>query len=67
MKQEFEIIHIHFNNYAPRNEYIGDVIEVSFINSSWVTNPIPEDQPYPVRGLDFPCNQDEKDYKINWV
>lgn len=66
MKQGFEIIHVHFNNYTPRNEYLADVVEISFVNKSWVDHPEWETNDYPVPGLDYPCNRDMKDYEIKW-
>jgi len=67
LKNKFEIIHIHFNNYTDRNAYVSDVVEVSFINKSLVNHPVPEDLPYPIPGLDFPCNPDKADYPIVWI
>lgn len=66
MKTVFEIIHVHYNNYGVRNEYLADVIEVTFINKSFEIHPEKETKPYPIPGLDFPCDREKEDYVIQW-
>lgn len=67
MKKQFEIIHVHFNNYSALNEWVADVIEVTFMHKSLVPSTELETELYPINGLDFPCHRGKPDYIMDWT
>lgn len=60
-------IHVHFNNYSDRNEWIADVIEITFMHQALRETASLDFRNYPLIGLDFPCNPEIADYEIRWV
>lgn len=76
LKDQYEIIHIHGNNYAGTftlyREYsdicFPDVVEMTFVKrSSILSQDIFKDTvSYPVEGLDYPNNLSKEDYKLRF-
>lgn len=78
LRKEFELIHIHGNNFKgtfcingqmPEGVVIPDVLEMTFVRKDKIS---PEDivQPpvkYPISGLDYPNDPLEKDYALDFI
>ena len=67
LKTHFEITHIHGNNFAGfiPNSRAPKVLEITFLKRNLIHEP-PTDQTitYPIPGLDYPNNRQEKDYPL---
>jgi hypothetical protein len=67
LKANFDLIHIHGNNYAYILNGMPDVIELTFVRKDKATSEIkPLNIGFPLPGLDFPNNPNEADYQIDW-
>jgi hypothetical protein len=66
LKEYFDIVHIHVNNYGKINaDKIPDVIEVTFENKKIFSGKSRlSDFQYPILNLDSPNNKRIADYKI---
>lgn len=60
LNPHFVLTHIHGNNWGGEFDYEGNklprVIELSFVNRKHITESTPDNQDYPIVGLDFPNN-----------
>jgi predicted O-methyltransferase YrrM len=62
--ENFDIFHMHANNWVERKHLIPNVIEISFVRKGFCLEEL--DGPYPVKGLDFPNCVGREDYKLDW-
>jgi hypothetical protein len=60
---QFHIAHVHANNYDKliENTNLPRTIEVTFINRAMISDPVFSSRSYPVKDLDFPCNEKDDD------
>ena len=60
LDKHFILVHVHGNNWGGEFDYEGHKVprvpELSFINRKYVTEYTPDNQDYPVVGVDFPNN-----------
>ena len=60
------LIHAHGNNYGPVKNIIPDVIELTYINKKYFSNPPKLNEiPLPIENLDFPCNPNAPEINMN--
>jgi hypothetical protein len=77
IEKYFVLCHIHGNNWGETWEYEGYTIpvtlELSFINKKFVNKCVPDEQDYPIEGLDIPNRPPDKegnvypDYKLTFL
>lgn len=67
----FILCHIHGNSWGDLWEYNGfqipKVLELSFINKKYVTQSEPDNQDYPIEGLDISNCPHRKDYNLEFL
>jgi len=67
----FILFHIHGNNWSKcwkfEKQLIPETFELSFINKKFVEKYEPDDQEYPIKGIDLPNNPTKKDYKLTFL
>ena len=60
LSKHFILVHVHGNNWGSEFEYEGfkvpRVPEFSFVNKRYVPEYAPDNQDYPIPGIDFPNN-----------
>jgi hypothetical protein len=62
LKEHFEIIHIHGNNYFPKSEIgLPIVLEMTLLNNKYKTKKVEYVNNFPIRGLDYPNNPFQED------
>ena len=68
LHKNFEIIHLHGNNYKSVNEEgLPNVIEITFLKKGKI-NTLKKKYKYnfPIKNLDFPCDPLNKDIEISF-
>lgn len=67
----FVLCHVHGNNWGGTFEFEGytipETLELAFINKKFVEKYEPDNQEYPINGLDVPNNPEKPDYKLNFL
>jgi len=66
----FRVVHVHGNNYAPRDPVSGfpDAVEITLIHEQLCPRPlVPIDVEYPRAGLDHPNHPGRPDYAITFA
>ncbi len=67
----FILCHVHGNNWGNTFEFEGymipETLELSFINKKFVEMHVPDDQEYPIAGLDVPNNPSKPDYSLDFL
>ena len=69
METDFLVAHVHGNNYSPliAGTAIPSVLEVTWLRRNLApANPQPATGPWPVAGLDRPCNPKAADYPLRF-
>tara|TARA_E500000331_G_scaffold273379_1_gene265345 strand:+ start:210 stop:1016 length:807 start_codon:yes stop_codon:yes gene_type:complete len=67
LKEKFEIIHLHGNNYNTISESgLPIVLEMTLFNNKYRPSKIEYVNNFPVENLDYPNNPFEKDLKFNF-
>jgi hypothetical protein len=71
LKEGFVLCHIHGNNWGELWEYKGfqipKVLELSFINKKYIEKYEPDNQDYPIKGLDISNHPHKEDYKLDFL
>jgi hypothetical protein len=71
LDEHFILCHIHANNWGYSSNFGGIevpvVLELSFINRKYVDRYEPDNQDYPIVGLDIPNNPNLEDIKLNFL
>lgn len=71
INKHFIMTHIHGNNWGGEFDYNGHIIprvpEFSFVNKKYIDNYSPDNQSYPIEGLDFPNNPNIPDCNFNFL
>lgn len=61
------LIHAHGNNNGRILQILPDVLELTYIQKKYFTEPpLPNTQPMPIPGLDFANNPDKHDYQLHF-
>jgi len=70
-KNYFVLCHVHGNNWSNLWKYDGylipETLELSFVNKKFIEDFEPDDQNYPIKGLDLPNKPDKEDYKLTFL
>ena len=67
LKKNFEIIHIHGNNFSTKSESgLPIVLEITLYNNKYKPKEIEYVYDFPVQNLDYPNNPFEKDLEFNF-
>lgn len=71
LDKSFILCHIHGNNWGELWEFEGKKIpitlELSFVNRKFIGRFDPDDQPYPIVGLDISNHPGVEDYKLDFL
>jgi hypothetical protein len=69
LRQHFEVVHVHGNNYGGYDQRSGfpDAVEVTLVHRSLLPGPVPPStHDYPVAGLDFPNRPGRPDHPLRF-
>jgi hypothetical protein len=67
LKEKFEIIHLHGNNFNTKSESgLPNVLEVTLFNNKYKPIDIEYVYSFPIKNLDYPNNPFEKDIEFNF-
>lgn len=71
LNEYFILCHIHGNNWGDLwmhdGKLIPKVLELSFVNKKFIDNYEPDEQEYPIKGLDVANNPSVLDYKLSFL
>jgi hypothetical protein len=71
LSEHFILCHVHANNWGYIHNFDGVdvpiVLELSFINRKYVDAYEPDNQDYPIEGLDIPNNPNAPDYPLTFL
>ena len=71
INKHFIVVHTHGNNWGGEFEYehfiVPRVPEFSFINKRYVSDYKPDNQDYPIAGIDFPNNPSVTDCNLDFL
>lgn len=67
--KDFYLIHTHGNNsdVLVENTSIPNTLELSFCKKEYCNINKRDNQEYPIKGLDYPCNPEKMDYKLEFL
>ena len=69
--KHFILTHTHGNNWGGEFDYEGykvpRVAEFSFVNKRYVTESTPDNQDYPIEGIDYPNNSSIDDCDLSFL
>jgi LAS superfamily LD-carboxypeptidase LdcB len=71
LKKYFILCHVHGNNWSNLWKYeeysIPETLELSFVNKKFIDKFEPDEQSFPINGLDVPNRPDKEDYKLSFL
>ena len=71
LKNFFILCHVHGNNWSNLWKYEEDLIpetlELSFVNKTFIDKFEPDNQNFPIKGLDLPNKPDKEDYPLSFL
>ena len=71
INKHFTLVHIHGNNWGEEFDYEGfkvpRVPEFTFVNKRYITECSPDNQDYPIEGIDFPNNPNAQECDLSFL